>query len=157
MADHDIDSVRAELQRLGYLTHGLERLLLQDALRSRTPVRAALRLALRTAPLGGGLLALPLAVGLAAANGNLMQSPFDLAPLVLHVWPPVTVMAPGELPLSHVALVVTNPATALWVIEYPPCATTLANVWVLDRVGLLSSSRMKLLGLRPPPAVYVKS
>jgi hypothetical protein len=93
MAEHDIDSVRAELQRLGYLTHGLERMLLQDALRSQTPVRAALRLALRTALLGAPLLALPLAFGLAAANGNLLQSPFDLAPLALHVLPPLLPLA----------------------------------------------------------------
>src|SRR5258705_8696751 len=89
---HDIDSVRAELQRLGYLTHGLERMLLQDALRSQTPVRAALRLSLRTALLGAPLLALPLAFGLAAANGNLQQSPFDLAPLALHVLPPLALL-----------------------------------------------------------------
>ena len=93
MAEHDIDSVRAELQRLGYLTHGLERMLLQDALRSQTPVRAALRLALRTALLGAPLLALPLAFGLAAANGNLLQSPFDLAPLALHLLPPLLPLA----------------------------------------------------------------
>ncbi|MEO8504026.1 MAG: alkaline phosphatase family protein [Acidobacteriota bacterium] len=93
MVEHDLASVRAELQRRGYLTHGLERMLLQDALRSRTGVRALLRLALRTAVLGGGLLALPVALGLALANGNLDRSPFDLAPLVLHLVPPLAVVA----------------------------------------------------------------
>lgn len=109
MSENDLDSVRAQLQRLGYLTHGLERMLLQDALRSRTGLRALGRLALRSAVIGGALLALPVALGLAMANGNLAQSPFDLAPLVLHVVPPLAALVGiGFLALAGVAVIVAS-------------------------------------------------
>lgn len=109
MSEHDLDSVRAELQRLGYLTHGLERKMLHDALRSRTGLRALGRLALLTAVLGGALLALPVALGLAMANGNLAQSPFDLAALVLHLLPPLAALAGlGFLALAGVAVFIAS-------------------------------------------------
>ena len=50
---HDLDGVRSELRRLGYLDRGFERFLLQDALKPRQPARALLGLIAKV-----GLLAL---------------------------------------------------------------------------------------------------
>ena len=83
---HDLERVRSELKRLGYLSHGFERFLLQDALRPRRPGLDLLRLTAKVG-LGAGLvLAAPLAVALAAANG---APAADLLPLFLHLLPPI--------------------------------------------------------------------
>lgn len=83
--DRDLEGVRAELRRLGYLSYGVERFLLQDALRPRARAASMLRLALRVALLAGLVLAPALALALGAANGNLESTPGDLPVLFLHV------------------------------------------------------------------------
>jgi hypothetical protein len=89
----DLDSVRSELRRLGYLDPSLERYFLQDALRDRPPWRALLRLALREAFLAGPLAALLAAGMLALVNGSLDSHPFDVVPLWLHALLPMGVVA----------------------------------------------------------------
>jgi hypothetical protein len=84
---HELESVRSELRRLGYLNHRFERSLLQDALRPRQPLVTVAHLAARVAVAGGGALALVTALALATANGNLSTSPFDLIPLFFHLLP----------------------------------------------------------------------
>lgn len=89
MSDGELDEVRADLRRLGYLSDRFDRFLLQDAARPRRPLRATLALALRVALLAGTALAALAAVVLAAVNGNLERTPFDLAVLFLHLLPPL--------------------------------------------------------------------
>lgn len=86
---HDLEDVRGELRRLGYLDHGFERFLLQDALRPRQPIRSLLLLTAKVALLVALVLALVLAFALAVANGALAASPLDLPVLFLHLLPPV--------------------------------------------------------------------
>jgi hypothetical protein len=89
---HDLEGVRSELRRLGYLDHGFERFLLQDALRRRQPVGALLRLTGKVGMLAGLILSLALAFALAVANGNLTESPLDLLFLFLHLFLPISVV-----------------------------------------------------------------
>ncbi|MEM8963803.1 MAG: alkaline phosphatase family protein [Acidobacteriota bacterium] len=89
MAPQDLDHVRGELRRLGYLDQGVERFLLQDALRPRRSFRSLVVLVLKVALLGGALLALAAALGLALANDLFASRPFDLLPLYLHLLPPM--------------------------------------------------------------------
>src|SRR3954470_1534524 len=86
----DLEGVRSELRRLGYLDHRFERFLLQDALRPRQPVRTLLLLTAKVGLLAGLALALVLALALAVANGNLTASPLDLIPLFLHLFLPIS-------------------------------------------------------------------
>ncbi len=88
-SDAELERARVELRRLGYLDHGLERFLLQDALRPRRPLRTLLLLTAKVGLLGGGVLAAALAVALAAANGSVAASPLDLPVLILHLFPPL--------------------------------------------------------------------
>ncbi|HEV2852809.1 MAG TPA: hypothetical protein VHC97_08390 [Thermoanaerobaculia bacterium] len=88
---HDLEGVRSELRRLGYLDHGFERFLLQDALRPRQPARTLLLLTAKVGLLSGLALALILSLALAVANGNLTASPLDLAALFLHLFPPISI------------------------------------------------------------------
>ncbi len=90
---HDIDEVRSELKRLGYLSDRFDRFLLQDALRPQASVRAILVAALRVAVLAGVVLAAVLALALGTVNGNLAATPFDLLPLFLHLLPPAALAA----------------------------------------------------------------
>src|SRR5436309_12990118 len=87
---HDLEGVRSELRRLGYLDHRFERFLLQDALRPRQPVRTLLLLTAKVGLLAGLALALALSLALAVANGNLTASPLDLIPLFLHLFLPLS-------------------------------------------------------------------
>lgn len=89
----DLDKVRSELRRLGYLDHGFERFLLQDALRPRAPLRTVLFLTARVALLAGGVTALALALALVAANGGFSASPLDVPMLFLHLFPPISAVA----------------------------------------------------------------
>src|ERR1043166_1869475 len=102
MANHgDLDSVRSELRRLGYLDHGFERFLLQDALRPRRPLPTLLRVTPQVRALAGRAPALApasaLALARAAANGNLnappLQAFLDLAALFLPLFPPIAAAA----------------------------------------------------------------
>jgi hypothetical protein len=88
MPERDLDSVRAELQRRGYLTHAVERALLQDALRPRATAAALARLALRVGALGGVAVAIALGLGLVAANGGLAARPADAAVVAAHLYVP---------------------------------------------------------------------
>ena len=85
----ELGDVRRELQRLGYLSHRVERFLLQDALVPRDPWHGVPLLAAKVGLLAGSLLAAANALALAAANGALTSSPFDLLPLFLHLLPPL--------------------------------------------------------------------
>ena len=104
---HDLDGVRSELRRLGYLDRGFERFLLQDALKPRQPARALLGLTAKVGLLAGLALAAALALALAVANGSLTASPLDLVALFLHLFPPLA-LATGIsfLALCGVILVV---------------------------------------------------
>jgi len=89
----DLEGVRSELRRLGYLDHRFERFLLQDALRSRQTAGTLLLLTAKVGLLSGLALALVLALALGAANGNLSATPLDLAPLFLHLFLPISLAA----------------------------------------------------------------
>jgi Type I phosphodiesterase / nucleotide pyrophosphatase len=103
----ELERARLELRRLGYLDHGLERFLLQDALRPRQPLRTMALLALKVGLLAGGVLAAALAVALVAANGSVASSPLDLPVLFLHLFPPVSVAAAAAfLALASAVLLV---------------------------------------------------
>jgi hypothetical protein len=69
MSEPTLESIRAELRRRGYLQRGVERFLLQDALRPRTALAAIARLALRVGLLLGMLGAVAGGVALALVNG----------------------------------------------------------------------------------------
>ena len=103
----NLDQVRSELRRLGYLDHGLERFLLQDALRPRAPLRTVVYLTARVALLAGGVAAVALALALVAANGGFASSPLDVLALFLHLFPPISLAAGlGFLALCGVVLLV---------------------------------------------------
>ncbi|MBV8199724.1 MAG: alkaline phosphatase family protein, partial [Acidobacteria bacterium] len=89
----ELERARLELRRLGYLDHGLERFLLQDALRPRQPLRTMALLAAKVGLLTGGVLAAALAVALVAANGSIAVSPLDLPVLFVHLFPPAAAAA----------------------------------------------------------------
>lgn len=92
MAEQDFEAVRAELRRRGYLQRGVERFLLQDALRPRAAFAALVRLALRVGLLLGILAAVAAAVGLSTLNGGFPSHPADAAVLTLHLLPPAIVV-----------------------------------------------------------------
>lgn len=103
----ELERTRAELRRLGYLDHGLERFLLQDALRPRQPLRTLAVLTAKVGLLAGPLLAAALAVTQAAANGSLQASPLDLPVLFLHLLVPLSAAAAAAfLVLGSAALLV---------------------------------------------------
>ena len=105
--DAELERARLELRRLGYLDHGLERFLLQDALRPRQPLRTMMLLALKVGLLAGGVLAAALAVALVVANGSIAASPLDLPVLFLHLFPPVSAAAAAAfLALASAVLLV---------------------------------------------------
>ena len=89
----DLERVREELRQRGYLSHGFERFLLQDALRPRRPLRALAILAGKVGLRAGLVLAPPLAFWLAAANGALATHPFDAGVLFLHLFAPIALAA----------------------------------------------------------------
>jgi hypothetical protein len=88
MSNDDFESVRAELRRRGYLQHGVERFLLQDALRPRAAGAAVLRLALRVGLLLGPLAAVGGGVALALSSGSFRAHPGDAFVLALHLLAP---------------------------------------------------------------------
>jgi hypothetical protein len=103
----ELDRVRAELRRLGYLDHGFERFLLQDALRPRAPLGTVLRLTMRVALLAGVVTAAVLALALVAANGGFASAPLDVAALFLHLFFPISIAAGlGFLALCGLVLLV---------------------------------------------------
>jgi hypothetical protein len=103
----NLERVRSELRRLGYLDHGFERFLLQDSLRPRAPLRTVLLLTARVALLAGGVTAAALALALVAANGSFSSSPMDVAAVFLHLFPPISAAAGlGFLALCGLVLLV---------------------------------------------------
>jgi hypothetical protein len=108
---HDLDDVRSELRRLGYLNHGFGRFLLQDALRPQRPWPTLLRLTLKVGLLAGLLLALPLALGLVVANApaepDALEVSLDTLALFLHLFLPISAaVALGFLALGGIVLAV---------------------------------------------------
>ncbi len=85
MADASLESIRAELRRRGYLQRGVERVLLQDALRPRATGAAVLRLALRVGLLIGLPGAVVASLGLALVNRSLGTNAGDVAALTAHL------------------------------------------------------------------------
>lgn len=128
----ELERARLELRRLGYLDHGLERFLLQDALRPRQPLRTMALLALKVGLLAGGVLAAVLAVALVAANGSVASSPLDLPVLFLHLFPPVAAAAAA-------AFLVLASAVLLVLRFYP--------VRRIDAVALATALAVGLAGL----------
>ena len=102
----ELDSVRAELRRMGYLHHGFGRFLLQDALKPQRPWRALVRLTAKVGLAAAGLQALVASLVLAAANGSLAQSPFDLIPLFVHLFLPAVLVSGGIFLLLACIMVV---------------------------------------------------
>ncbi len=82
-----LDSVREELRRMGYLSHRVERYLLQDAVRSVEWRGTVLRLAAKLGGLGGAAMAFVSVLLLLHWNPSLRSEPFDLLPLFLHLLP----------------------------------------------------------------------
>ena len=162
-AGHDLEGVRSELRRLGYLDHGFERFLLQDALRPRQPARTLLLLTAKVGLLAGFALALVLALALAVANGNLTASPLDLVALFLHLFPPLAV-ATGVafLALCGVILLVIRLYPVRRIETLSLVVALLAGVGVLAlalRIGreVLAEGRLSqviLLVVVTPPVVY---
>jgi hypothetical protein len=108
---HDLDEVRSELRRLGYLNHGFGRFLLQDALRPQRPWPTLLRLTLKVGLLAGLVLALPLALGLVIANAAPEPDPLEVSldtlALFLHLFLPISAaIALGFLALCGIVLAV---------------------------------------------------
>jgi hypothetical protein len=96
---HDLEQVRSELRRLGYLHHGVERFLLQDALRPQRPGRTLWHLTLKVGLLSGVALALALALALVTANAEATVGPLriflDTLALFLHLFFPISALAAG--------------------------------------------------------------
>jgi hypothetical protein len=96
---HDLEQVRSELRRLGYLNHGVERFLLQDALRPQRPGRTLAHLTVKVGLLSGVALALALALALVTANAEAAAGPLviflDTLVLFLHLFPPISVITAG--------------------------------------------------------------
>jgi len=88
-----LDAMRGELRRLGYFTHRLDRFLLQDGLKPQTGWRSLAGGAAKVGLLAGVVLAAVNALALAAANGALERTPFDLLPLFAHLLPPLALGA----------------------------------------------------------------
>jgi hypothetical protein len=161
---HDLEGVRSELRRLGYLDHRFERFLLQDALRSRQPARTLLLLTAKVGVLSGLALALVLALALAVANGNLSASPLDLVPLFLHLFPPLSLVTGlAFLGLCGVILLVIRLYPVRRIEALALAMAVVAGVAVMAfalRLGVevLAEGRLWQVGalaLVTPPLIYL--
>ncbi len=160
---HDLEGVRSELRRLGYLDHGFERFLLQDALRPRQPARTLLLLTAKVGLLSGLALALVLALALAVANGNLTATPLDLGALFLHLFPPISIATGlAFLALCGVILLVIRLYHVRRIETLSLVVALAAGVGLLVfalRVGqdVLAEGRLSqvaILVIATPPVVY---
>ena len=164
----DLDEVRSELRRLGYLDHGFERFLLQDALRPRQPLRTLLLLTVKVGVLAGLGLALVLAFGLVAANSvgpaSALEISLDTAVLFLHLFPPISsVAALAFLALCGVVLLVLRIYPVRHIETLSLAAAGVAGaaglagaLWLAG--GWLAESRpsqLALLAIGAPLAIYV--
>jgi len=139
VANRELDGVRADLRRLGYLSGRFDRFLLQDAFKPRRPARAAAVLTVRVGVLGGTVLAALLAVALAVVNGSLERTPFDLAVLFLHLLPPLVAV-------SGLAFLALAGLLALVLTLYPVrrIETLSVSVAVAAGVGLAAAAFVRL-------------
>jgi hypothetical protein len=162
--ENNLEGVRSELRRLGYLDHRFERFLLQDALRSRQTAGTLLLLTAKVGLLAGLVLALVLALALAAANGNLSASPLDLAPLFLHLFLPISLAAGlAFLALCGIILLVIRLYHVRRIEALSLAMSLVAGVGVLAlalRLGgeVLAEGRLGALAglaLVTPPLVYL--
>jgi hypothetical protein len=162
--ERELDGVRSELRRLGYLDHRFERFLLQDALRSRQTAGTLLLLTAKVGLLAGLVLALVLALALAAANGNLSARPLDLAPLFLHLFLPISLVAGlAFLALCGIILLVIRLYHVRRIEALSLAMSLVAGVGVLAlalRLGgeVLAEGRLGALAglaLATPPLVYL--
>ncbi|HSM52429.1 MAG TPA: alkaline phosphatase family protein, partial [Thermoanaerobaculia bacterium] len=101
----ELERVREELRRRGYLHHRLGRFLLQDGLRPRGGAAALLALAAKVGLVGGAGLGLAAALALGLANGLFAASPLDLPLLFLHLALPAAAALALLFLLLSVALV----------------------------------------------------
>jgi hypothetical protein len=161
---HDLEGVRSELRRLGYLDHRFERFLLQDALRPRQPARTLLLLTAKVGLLAGVALALALALALAVANRNLTASPLDLVPLFLHLFLPISVVTGlAFLALCGVILLVIRlyPVRRIETLSLVVALAAGAGLLALAlRMGseVLAEGRISqvvLLAVATPPMIYL--
>src|SRR5215210_7980536 len=164
----DLDAVRSELRRLGYLNHGFGRFLLQDALRPRRPWPTLLRLTLKVGLLAGLLLALPLALGLVIANAAAEPGPLEVSldtlALFLHLFLPISAaVALGFLALCGIVLAILR-VSHVRRIETLSLGISLAvgAIGLLLAIqglrALLAESQVPLLvvlGLAAPFAIYL--
>lgn len=104
MAADDLESIRAELRRRGYLQRGVDRVLLQDALRPRGAGAAVARLAVRVGVPVGAALAVAAGSALAQVNGNLRSDPGDAAVLAAHLLLPSVAVACVAFALLYLLL-----------------------------------------------------
>ncbi len=160
----ELDRVRSELRRLGYLDHGFERFLLQDALKPRAAMGTVLRLTARVALLAGCVAAAALALALVAANGGFSASPLDAVVLFLHLFPPITAAAGlAFLVLCGLVLLVlrlyhTRRIEALSLAVAAAAgvsALVLALVWARELVHEGHRPLLIVLGVGAPVAVAV--
>jgi hypothetical protein len=168
MAPHgDLDNVRSELRRLGYLDHGFERFLLQDALRPRRPLPTLLRLTAKVGLLSGLALAFTLALALAVANGNLNAPPLqalqDVAALFLHLFPPIAAAAAVTflilcgLVLLTIRLYHVRRVEALSLAAAMAAGAAGLSLALVSARGLLAESgtpHLLLFALAVPVAIY---
>ena len=165
---HDLEEVRSELRRLGYLNHGFERFLLQDALRPRRPWPTLLRLTLKVGLIAGLVLALPLALALVIANAGPDPDPLgvtlDTLALFLHLFAPISaVIAAAFLVLCGFVLAVLrlSHVKRIETLALAVALTAGAIGLLLALQGLrvlLAESRLPVLlalGLATPFAIYL--
>lgn len=166
--DHDLEQVRSELRRLGYLDHGVERFLLQDALRPRRPGRTLLLLTFKVGLLAGVVLSLGLALALVTANAGPRAGAFDVVldtvALFLHLFPPISAAAAlAFLALCGVLLLVLRVyhVRRIETLSFAAAAAAGAGGLALALWGaraLLAESHLPLvvvLGLATPVAIYL--
>jgi type I phosphodiesterase/nucleotide pyrophosphatase len=79
-----VEDVREELRRLGYLDHGVDRFVLAGA-KSATPLRASIRAAARVGLLGGVLFGAASTLAAAGIDPRLRTEPRDLVILALYL------------------------------------------------------------------------
>lgn len=164
----DLDGVRSELRRLGYLDHGFERFLLQDALRPRQPLRTLVLLTAKVGLLAGLGLSLVLAFGLVAANSvgpaSALDVSRDTAVLFLHLFPPISsVAALAFLALCGLVLLVLRVYPVRHIETLSLAAAGVAGAAGLAGAlrlagGWLAESRpgeLALLAVGAPLAIYV--
>jgi hypothetical protein len=153
MSGDDFESVRAELRRRGYLQHGVERFLLQDALRPRAAVAVVVRLALRVGLLLGILGAMVGGAALALVNGGLRAHPADAALLSLHLLlPAVAATALGFLAIAAPFALAFRSSRRAGELLALGLAIAASAAWLLlvavrGRALLAGSSRLLVLGL----------